>query len=185
MEIVATRLADLLQSRKQAIPVILDTVFAPSQGPAFSSAATISALREQLFPLCEWITPNVPEAARLLGHDLVTEAELAPAAQRLYAEYGIPYILLKGGHLPAAAERREAEAIDLLFDGPRQQLKELHAPRILGYEVRGTGCLLASAIAAQRAHGEAAEPAALRAKLWLHDKIEQARIVGKGRRIAT
>jgi hydroxymethylpyrimidine/phosphomethylpyrimidine kinase len=95
---------------------------------------------------------------------------------------------LKGGHWPEVATGRNAgddsnEAVDTLFDG--QKFVELRAPRVIGYEVRGTGCLLASAIAAQRSHGVAIEDAARNAKAWLTGQIQNAKVIGQGRRVAS
>jgi hydroxymethylpyrimidine/phosphomethylpyrimidine kinase len=88
---------------------------------------------------------------------------------------GAQNVLLKGGHWDGE------NSVDLCFDGER--LFELTAPRIHGYEVRGTGCLLASAIAAQRARGVLPLESAREAKSWLNEKIRRAEAIGHGRRI--
>jgi len=165
IEIVAARLRFL-----KDIPIIIDTVFAPSSGPVFSDEKTIRALVEKLVPGCDLLTPNLPEAAQLLEG-------IIPDAAVLHEQLGAKNVLLKGGH--ATGET----AIDWFCDGA--EIIELHAPRIRGYEVRGTGCLLASAIAAQRAQGVLPLDAARAAKAWLFEQIQNAQMLGKGRRIAT
>jgi hydroxymethylpyrimidine/phosphomethylpyrimidine kinase len=158
------------------VPLVLDTVFAPSSGPQFSNREAIQLIAQKLLPLCTLVTPNIGEAQALCDIHISTKADMAEAAHRIQSRYGAPRVLVKGGHLPGA------ESLDILLDGER--IVELSAPRFAGIEVRGTGCLLASATAAQLAHGVAVEEAVRKAKIWLTDKIATAQSVGKGRRVA-
>ena len=87
-------------------------------------------------------------------------------------------IVIKGGHAP----NNPREVFDYVFDG--KATHQLSAPRVPGIEVRGTGCMLASAIAAQRAHGVPLLEAAQNAKTWLTTQIQNATPLGKGRRVA-
>lgn len=165
------------------LPIVLDTVFAPSSGPQFVDDDTISYLASRLFPLCDLITPNLPEAARLLR---VEEAdnldEVARQCAALFTRYHPKNVLLKGGHLPNNGSDETSHAADVLYDGA--SFLALRALRVQGYEVRGTGCLLASAIAAQLARGVEMPVAAREAKAWLTQQIQNAQIVGGGRRVA-
>ncbi len=162
------------------VPIILDTVFAPSHGPRFADNATVMHIVKSLMPLADIVTPNIPEAVQLTDQPISDRESMIAAAQLIRRRYGPRHVLLKGGHWPQDAE--EAEAVDVLVDA--QNVIELRAPRVAGYEVRGTGCLLASAIAAQRGQGISAEDAARRAKSWLTEQIKDAKVVGHGRRVA-
>jgi hydroxymethylpyrimidine/phosphomethylpyrimidine kinase len=170
-EVVAQRVLQL-----RDVPLIVDTVFAPSSGPRFAADETIRYIAEYLLPLADVVTPNIAEAEQLIGAPITDLSTMITASQLIHERYGARYVLLKGGHLPT-------NAVDVLFDG--QHIVELRASRVTGYEVRGTGCLLASAIAAQRAHGIPVIEAAQRAKVWLTQQIQNAKTIGGGRRVAT
>jgi len=170
VEIVAACLKSL------NLPIILDPVFAPSSGADFSDDATIQSIVAHLFPLCELVTPNLLEAQRLCDFAIIDTQSATEAAKRI-RDLGARNILIKGGH----AEESD-EVCDWLWNG--EDLKTFCAPRIGGTEVRGTGCLLASAIAAQRACGTDLETATRDAKMWLTEKIREAKEIGKGRRVA-
>lgn len=168
------------------LPVVVDPVLAPSTGAVWSDDATIAALKELIFPLATLITPNVPEAETLSGRALLQLSEMETVARAL-CESGAENVLLKGGHIEGRetqrrSDRAHALAVDLFWDG--HHAHELRARRIQGTEVRGTGCLLASAIAAQLADGSAPLDATRKAKGWLTKHIRDARALGQGRRIA-
>lgn len=180
-EVVAARLR-WLREHTPALLIVIDPVFAPSSGPAFSDDATVKAIANHLLPLCEVVMPNVPEAARLSGLPAARDVdEMQQVCRVLHERFGPRYVLLKGGHL--AESESAGQAIDLLFDGTT--FHELRAPWIKGYETRGTGCLLASALAAQRAQGVTMLEATQHAKQWLNRAIAGAQPIGKGRRVAT
>lgn len=126
----------------QARNIVLDPVLASSSGSALLSARGLSALRAQLVPLATVLTPNLPEAALLLRRS-VHEADAENAARALLA-FGARAVLLKGGHGRAPVVR------DILVDaeGSRTFRHER-----LPLRARGTGCVLASAIAAELAAG--------------------------------
>jgi hydroxymethylpyrimidine/phosphomethylpyrimidine kinase len=119
------------------------------------------------------VTPNLPEAEKLLGKKL----EMGEAARAIADKFGARAVLLKGGHAPESNEVR-----DMLWDGA--QLHTFVAPRVPGIEVRGTGCMLASAVAAQRAQNILLPDAVAAAKTWLTGQIQSAQQIGKGRRVA-
>ena len=168
------------------LPMVLDPTLAPSSGAAWSDEATIAALLEQLFPLATLVTPNAPEAQILSGCALNSRDDMETAARALF-QRGAANVLVKGGHLESLetqrrTDRTDALAVDLFFDG--REAHQLRARRVEGLEVRGTGCLLASAIAAQLAEGGAPLDAARKAKSWLTTQLRDARALGQGRRIA-
>ncbi len=138
--------ADALQSAP-AVPLVLDPVLRASSGAALLEEGGLGRLRARLFPLATLLTPNIPEAACLAGEPLDTDpqpARLVGWARGLLAE-GVRSVLIKGGHAGGEA------AADVLVR-PQAQPLWLSGPR-LSASRRGTGCALASAIAAALAAG--------------------------------
>ena len=160
-----------------SLPVVVDPVLAPTRGAAWSDAETLSALREQIIPLATMLTPNVPEAQILAGRAITDLESMRAAAIELRAHSGAAIVLLKGGHLP------DTKSVDDVY-ADTNGIEILRAPRIEGIGVRGTGCLLASAIAAQLAQGIASLDAAQNAKRWMSEQWREAQVIGQGRRIA-
>ncbi len=147
--------------RYPGVPVICDPVIAASGGDRLADAATVDALRAVLFPRCTLLTPNLAEAALLTGapiDDLRTMHAALPALLAL----GSAAVLLKGGHL-------SGEACDLFADG--RDVRELRAPRI-PLDLRGTGSLLACAIAVRCAFGDALPRAIDVARTFVRERIE-------------
>jgi hydroxymethylpyrimidine/phosphomethylpyrimidine kinase len=159
----------LLKSPKH---VVLDPVMVATSGDRLLSADAVSALRERLIPLASLITPNLPEAAALLGDPVATdETAIASQGKRLLA-MGARAVLIKGGH------GQGSESIDFLFSG--SDMIALPAPRIPTTNTHGTGCSLSSAIAAGLAKGETLEQAVRSAKTWITAAIEAADSLGVG-----
>lgn len=177
VEIIVSKIDALRDKLMHDVPLVLDTVFAPSHGRRFVSGPAIAAIQKYVVPRCDLVTPNISEAEQLCGRELSDWNAVRDAAREIHDRFGARHVLLKGGHW-----NDPQESIDLFFDG--HELIELRAPRVLGYEVRGTGCLLASAIAAQRAQNVAPLEAAQNAKAWLLEKIKTAHAIGGGRRVA-
>jgi hydroxymethylpyrimidine/phosphomethylpyrimidine kinase len=148
--------AEALTARR--IPVVIDPVLVSSSGGVLLDVGGRAALLQRLLPMATLITPNVPEAAALVGEAIATnEAALLNQGRRLLA-LGSRAILLKGGHSAGA------EAVDLLIS--RESVDRLAAPRIEA-SARGTGCALASAIAAKLASGETVLEACTVAKRYV------------------
>lgn len=164
------------------LPIVIDTVFAPSSGPEFVDSVAIDTIAGLLFPLADIITPNALEARQLSGVEISDLDSMARGAIAVYERSRSKWVLLKGGHAVTGDEDKDQLAIDLLFDGER--FMELRARRETDFEVRGTGCLLASALAAQLADGKAMTEAAQNAKVWLTGQIRASQPIGKGRRMA-
>ncbi len=126
--------------RHRAPHIVLDPVMVAKSGDRLLAEAAVAALRDRLVPLAEVITPNLPEAAVLLGlpepGSLAEMESMAADLKRL----GPASVLLKGGHLAGP------ESSDVFFDGAA--ITTYSAPRIATRNTHGTGCTLSSAIAA-------------------------------------
>ena len=128
-----------------SIPIVLDPVLVSTSGGMLLDAGGLDAMRKNLFPRAALVTPNVPEAAALLDADIASnEDELFEQAQRLL-QLGPQAVLIKGGHMSGA------EAVDLLVSRTHGA-QRIPSPRVRATK-RGTGCALASAIAAGIASG--------------------------------
>jgi hydroxymethylpyrimidine/phosphomethylpyrimidine kinase len=120
--------------------LVVDPVMVAKSGHHLLAADAVAALRDEVLPLAEVLTPNLPEAEVLLGGGAIRDtARMRDAARRLRA-LGPRVVLVKGGHLPGA------ECVDVIDDGDGQI--ELRAPRIATENTHGTGCTLSAAIAA-------------------------------------
>lgn len=143
-----------------AIPIVVDPVLVSSSGGVLLDTGGQEALKYTLFPLATLVTPNVPEAATLLGEPPAEdEAELIAQGRRLLG-FGCRAILLKGGH--SAGE----DAVDLLICAPDGAVERITSKRVAGSS-RGTGCALASGIAAALATGESLAAACGKAKRYV------------------
>ncbi|WP_462320723.1 bifunctional hydroxymethylpyrimidine kinase/phosphomethylpyrimidine kinase [Halochromatium sp.] len=129
--------------RHQPPAVVLDPVMAAKGGDRLLSEAAVRTLIEELLPIATVLTPNLPEAAALLGEPELTDVSAMPAlAQRLLA-LGPSAVLLKGGHLAGSMSPDYLASADLglWLEAERTPTKNTH----------GTGCTLSSALAAQLA----------------------------------
>jgi hydroxymethylpyrimidine/phosphomethylpyrimidine kinase len=158
---VAEAVADALAAYDG--PVVLDPVMVAKGGSRLLAPDAVAALRDRLLPLAAVVTPNLPEAAVLLGcPPFFDRAGMERAAAALLA-LGARAVLLKGGHLD------EAASPDLLatpeetcwLEGRRSRTRNTH----------GTGCTLSSALAARLAHGDPLAVAAERAKTYVAEAI--------------
>jgi len=131
--------------RHAMAPVVLDPVMVSATGARLIEQGAVQALVAALFPRASLITPNLDEAALLLGRPIASVDELGPAAQALLA-MGAPAVLLKGGHLAGDS------VVDVLARAGQVPLF-MREPRIETANLHGAGCTLSSAIAAQLARG--------------------------------
>lgn len=146
--------------------VVLDPVMVATSGDKLLSSDAVDALRTKLFPRAGLITPNLPEAAALLGQDIAeSEADIERQGRQLLA-MGCPAILIKGGH------GHGPESTDYLID--KNSVVRLAAPRIATGNTHGTGCSLSSAIAAELAKGNGLEAAVRAAKAYVSAAIAAA-----------
>jgi hydroxymethylpyrimidine/phosphomethylpyrimidine kinase len=157
--------AEALSLHGGTVPIILDPVLVATSGGVLLDAGGRDAMREQLFPMATLVTPNLPEAAMLLGRAPTTPADVIDQARQLLM-YGASAILIKGGHADGE------HAVDYLVtrSGP---VHRFSLPRAKATH-RGTGCALASAIAARMALGDTLEHACHHAKGYVHASISRA-----------
>ena len=145
--------------------IVVDPVMIGKMGSALLEENAMDAMKTRLLPLATVITPNMPEAAWLLGIDqLKTVEELKKAAQALHL-LGPKYVLVKGGRL-------DGPAIDVLFDG--KQFYMLEAPRIDTIHTNGAGCTYSAAIAAELAKGQSVPDAVGEAKKFVTAAIRHS-----------
>ncbi|QXL85517.1 bifunctional hydroxymethylpyrimidine kinase/phosphomethylpyrimidine kinase [Comamonas sp. NLF-1-9] len=139
--------------------VVLDPVMVATSGDRLIARETVQALVNELFALADVVTPNLDEAALLLGRGIDGVGALSGAAQALRA-LGAPAVLLKGGHLPGDW------VVDVLAmaDGAEERLE---SARIATHNGHGTGCTLSSAIAAFLAQGEPLAQAVRHARSYI------------------
>jgi hydroxymethylpyrimidine/phosphomethylpyrimidine kinase len=157
------------------VPVVLDPVMVAASGDALLDEDAIETLRALLLPRASLITPNLPEAAKLLGvEDAMDEGEMRAQAEALRA-LGPRAVLIKGGHADSS------DAVDILVDEEGEL--PLKAPHIETRNTHGTGCTLSSAIAAELAKGASLREAVTRAKAYVTAALRRADElhIGKGR----
>lgn len=156
--------ASVLASRLP-LPVVLDPVLASTSGRVLLPMASVEILKRRLMLLCTLVTPNLPELALLSGKPAaVDEAGIIGQAGPLL-EGGASALLVKGGH--AEGDR----SVDLLLRAGAKPSR-FEAPR-LDVRMRGTGCMLASAIASGLALGDDLETAVGNAKNHVFGKLER------------
>lgn len=142
--------------RHGARQVVFDPVMVAAGGDRLIADETVEVLVQRMFPRATLITPNLDEAALLLGRPLRSAEDLEPAARELVA-LGAPAVLLKGGHLAGET------VIDVLATA-QGEVRRYESPRIDTRNLHGAGCTLSSAVAARLAHGDR-----------LHEAVEAAR----------
>jgi hydroxymethylpyrimidine/phosphomethylpyrimidine kinase len=165
IEIVANRLS--LHGR---IPKIIDPVMIATSGASLLADDAVDVLRKCLLPLATLLTPNLPEAAVLLGKTVSTSEEQRDAARRLSDMFGCA-VLVKGGHGTGMC------AEDVLFDGATLSL--ISSPRIeQPLSTHGTGCSLSAAITASIACGNDLLCAVVEGKAYVYESIRTGVSVG-------
>ena len=153
-------------------PVVLDPVMVAKSGDPLLAREAEAALRARLVIRADVLTPNLPEAARLLGVPPAQDAAEAVAQGQALLAAGAGAVVMKGGHAPGAI------CTDYLVTPAG--VVEMAQPRIETRNTHGTGCTLSSAIAAGLAAGMDLEAAVRRAQAWLHGAIRAADALGIG-----
>lgn len=156
IEVVCDAIERVDKTRRPA--VVVDPVMVATSGDPLLEPEAIQLYRERLFPMADLITPNLDEAAVLLGAP-IRDLDSMRTAGRTLAEICGAAILLKGGHL------KHAVATDLLFYG--ETVSEFEAPYVAGVSTHGTGCSYAAAIVAGLAKGLSLEVAVGEAKNFI------------------
>ncbi len=165
---IITTVADGLAGA--AAPLVVDPVAVSKHGDSLLASDAVEALRGRLLPLATVATPNLGEVERLTGVKVLEESRLREAAEAVHA-LGPQWVLIKGGHL-------SGDPVDLLFDGESEL--RLPARRLDNRHTHGTGCTLASALAARLAAGDSVTQAARRAKDYVTGAIGAGFPLGDG-----
>jgi hydroxymethylpyrimidine/phosphomethylpyrimidine kinase len=169
-EVIET-VADSFRKLAAGVPLVVDPVMVAKGGHRLLLTAAEAALRDRLLPMATVLTPNLPEAEVLAGFPVRVEADMARAAEKLMS-FGARAVLMKGGHLEG--ER----VVDLLFaDGRVERWEDARIP---SRSTHGTGCTLASAIAAGLAQKMSLKDAVARARAYVRRAIETAPGFGHG-----
>ena len=169
-EIVGT-VAEVL-ARWPDVPLVLDTVLVAKSGDPLLEDRAVEVMVEKLFPRASLITPNTPEAERLVGFPVADLESMHRAAGALQS-MGAAAVLLKGGHLPGD------RLLDLLvFPGGESRLFE--GQRISTRHTHGTGCTLSAATAAALARGAPLEQAVVLARDYVNSGIRNSHPTGEG-----
>lgn len=152
--------------RHQAGPVVLDPVMVAASGAKLLQGEAVATLKQVLIPRCDVLTPNLPEAAVLLGVAVAqSEAEMQRQGELLLA-LGAKAVLMKGGHAAGP------ESVDLLVSAGG--VERFAAPRQPTANTHGTGCTLSSAVAAYLAKGADLAEAVRGAKTYITGAIAAA-----------
>ena len=162
---IAVAVAEALTDHTN-IPIVLDPVMIAKGGAPLLQDDAMEALRTRLVPLATLITPNLPEAARLLMAEEATDRHVMAEQAHALTKLGPKTALIKGGHLTTK------DSPDVLctgtkmhwFEGSRTETKNTH----------GTGCTLSSALAAHLAKGLSEQEAVENAKRYVADAIANA-----------
>jgi hydroxymethylpyrimidine/phosphomethylpyrimidine kinase len=165
---VVAAVAAEIELRAAGVPLVVDPVMVAKGGAPLLAEAAVASLRQRLLPLATLITPNIPEAEVLLGQKLRDMREAAVAL----LETGARSVLLKGGHAEGA------RVMDVLASADGVELFETE--RIDTRHTHGTGCTLASAIAAGLAQGMELVSAVRRARIYVQEAIRTAPGIGRG-----
>ena len=152
--------------------IVLDPVLASTSGAQFMDAQAIPHLVKNLFRRVDLITPNLVEAGRLLGRDVVNRVDMEQAAFDLL-RLGARAVLLKGGHLAS-----DLVADVLVTDDGR--VVWMQGSRIATRNSHGTGCTLSSAIAACLAKGESLQSAVVQARAFVRCALEAGAVATVG-----
>jgi hydroxymethylpyrimidine/phosphomethylpyrimidine kinase len=155
------------------IPLVLDPVMVAKGGASLLAESAVAAIRERLLPLAALVTPNLPECEALIGSAPGSDDEARDAARKFLA-LGARHVLFKGGHGSGPMVR------DILADGATGELLVLEAPRLDTRHTHGTGCTLASAIAAGLARKQPLAEAVAKAHAYVQQAIRTAPGLGKG-----
>ncbi len=151
--------------------LVVDPVMISKHGDPLLAPEASDALKTRLLPKASLVTPNLHEAAALLGRAVGNEAEMRDAARAL-CDLGAGAALVKGGHLPGG------NAVDVLYDG--SEFVHLAAPRIETRHTHGTGCTYSAAITALLARGGTLIDAVREAKDFISRAIAGAPRIGHG-----
>jgi len=150
--------------------IVLDPVMYAKGGNALMQENSINTLIEKLIPLCDLITPNIPEAEKISQMKISSLGDMREASEKIL-NLGCKAVLLKGGHYIG-------DAIDVLYDG--NTFTEYKTEKIDTKNTHGTGCTLSSSIASNLALGHSLEEAVSLSKEYITEAIKRDIHIGKG-----
>jgi hydroxymethylpyrimidine/phosphomethylpyrimidine kinase len=150
--------------------LVVDPVMISKSGAPLLQSDARQALASEMLPLARVVTPNLHEAAALVGFPVDTLEDMRRAAAVIH-QMGPQNVVVKGGHL-------EGDSIDLLYDG--QSFTQMIAPRVATKNSHGTGCTFASAIAAGLAEGLDVPSSVRRAKAYITIVLLHSLDIGQG-----
>ena len=161
--------------------LVVDPVMIAKDGSRLLQQDAIAAVVAELLPRAEVVTPNVPEAAALVGFPIRTLDDMREAARRI-RKLGPRVVVLKGGHLPTSEagpdSGGEGEIVDVVSSA--QVDFEVRGPRIATRRTHGTGCTLSAAITAGLALGHSIEQTVRGARAYVEGAIREAPALGNG-----
>ena len=163
--------AQALSDSGKNIPRVVDPVMVAKGGHQLIDKSATEVLIKRLIVGAAVVTPNLPEAEVLTGRSIKTQSDMEDAIPSLIA-LGAQAILLKGGHLEGDS------LVDLLIHNG--QVHRFNGPRLASTSTHGTGCTLASAIAAGLAQGLSLYDSVARARRYVFDAIKSAPGLGQG-----
>jgi hydroxymethylpyrimidine/phosphomethylpyrimidine kinase len=159
--------------RYKLAPLVVDPVMVATSGDMLLERGAVEALRSELIPLSDVLTPNLDEAARLLDRPKAgNEAEMEAQARGLL-DLGCKAVVLKGGH------GEGPDAVDILVRQGGKPLR-LSLPRIVTRNTHGTGCTFAAALTAYLMRGETIENAAAHAKRFVQAALKAGATLAVG-----
>ncbi|MEP0314853.1 MAG: bifunctional hydroxymethylpyrimidine kinase/phosphomethylpyrimidine kinase [Hyphomonas sp.] len=163
--------AELLSERAQLVPRVIDPVMVATSGDRLVDAKAVAAIRSELVPNARLVTPNAPEAEVLTGKAVETVSGQRRAAEALL-ELGANGALVKGGHIggDVITDVLQTTTGEWIFESKRIETTSTH----------GTGCTLASAIAALLAQGTSVPDSVEQARDYLLNAIRKAKGFGSG-----
>lgn len=150
--------------------IVIDPVMYAKNGSPLMDMEAIDILIDKIIPLADVLTPNIPEAEKIVGMKIASVKDMEMAAGQIGA-MGAKAVVVKGGHA-------SGNALDVLFDG--KEFYHFETARINTKNTHGTGCTFSSAIASQLAKGICVQEAVGKAKAYVTTAIKHSLSIGKG-----
>ena len=154
--------------KRHKIPFVVDPVMKAGSGGILLADNALNTVIELLLPICEVVTPNIPEASCISGLEIRNKGDAKDAAVKIH-ELGASAVIIKGGHL--THEIAAGKATDLIYDGEFEELSGEYIKPEKGKIIHGAGCSFSAALTAELAKGENLRHAAASAKKFVHDAI--------------
>jgi len=150
--------------------IVIDPVMNAKNGCPLMDMKAIEILMKRIVPLADVLTPNIPEAEKIAGMEIISAGDMEEAAHKIY-DMGARAVVIKGGHAAG-------NALDILFDG--SAFYHFEAERIPTKNTHGTGCTFSSAIASELAKGKGLQEAVRSAKAYVTTAIAHSLAIGRG-----